>query len=77
LRSIEALRLYASAHNGDLPENIEDIKEVPVPWDPWTNKPISYRLEGDSAVISVKYLVWQDGEFSKWATKEYRVKIAK
>jgi hypothetical protein len=77
LRSIEALRLYASAHDGGLPANLEDIKEVPVAWDPWTNKPISYRLEGDTAVISVKSPSWQDGEFSKWATKEYRVKIAK
>ena len=77
LRTIEALRLYASNHEGKLPKNMEDIKEVPVPLDPWTNKAISYRLDGDIAVISVKYPPWKQAELPKWATREYHIKIAK
>jgi hypothetical protein len=72
LRGIEALRLYASNHDGKLPTSLEEIKEVPVPIDPWTNKAISYHLVGETAVISIKRPI-PTGE---WTT-EYRIKIAK
>ncbi|MGA2799561.1 MAG: hypothetical protein ABSE63_18415, partial [Thermoguttaceae bacterium] len=34
LRIFEAIRLYAAAHKGQLPEKLSDITEVPVPNDP-------------------------------------------
>lgn len=52
LRCVEALRLYAAAHDGKLPAALEDVKEVPVPIDPVTGKPFEYRLEGEKAVLS-------------------------
>jgi len=50
LRLIEALRLYAAAHDGRLPETLAAL-EVPVPIDPFTGKPFEYRREGDRAII--------------------------
>lgn len=51
LRLIEALRLYAAAHEGRLPETLGDITAVPIPIDPITGKPFEYRREGDRAFI--------------------------
>ena len=51
LRTIEALRMYAAAHDGRGPKRLEDITEVPVPSDPLTGKPFIYRADGDTAVL--------------------------
>jgi len=51
LRTIEALRMYAAAHDGRGPKRLEDITEVPVPSDPLTGKPLIYRADGDTAVL--------------------------
>jgi hypothetical protein len=48
LRHVEALRLYAAAHDGKLPEKLTDIA-VPLPVDPFTGKPFRYKLEGTTA----------------------------
>lgn len=52
LRCVEALRLYAAAHEGKLPAALADVKEVPVPADPMTGKPFDYKADGDSATIT-------------------------
>jgi hypothetical protein len=52
LRCIEAIRLYAAGHDGQLPASLTDIKEVPLPVCPVTGKPFEYRLEGESAFLS-------------------------
>ncbi|MFI5454753.1 MAG: hypothetical protein ACHRXM_04820 [Isosphaerales bacterium] len=52
LRVIEALRMYAAAHHGSLPESLNQITEVPVPDDPATGKPFEYRCTGNSAILS-------------------------
>jgi hypothetical protein len=69
LRTIEAIRLYAYLHGGKLPGSLDDIKEVPIPPNPMTGKPFSYRLDGDTAVLLT------DGDLEK--NFEYRIKIAK
>lgn len=51
LRLVEALRLYAAAHDGRLPAALDQISEVPVPLDPATGRPFEYRLDGDKAVL--------------------------
>ncbi|MFO0844262.1 MAG: hypothetical protein U0797_18010 [Gemmataceae bacterium] len=48
LRCVEALRLYAAAHDGKLPARLSDCG-VPLPADPFTNKPFRYETDGDSA----------------------------
>jgi len=51
LRVIEAIRLYAAAHDGALPEALEQITEVSVPNDPATGKPFIYRRAGSAALL--------------------------
>ena len=60
LRCVEAIRLYAAAHDGKLPEKLEQVTEVPIPLDPWTGKPFLYRLAGGKAVLTSSALA---GEF--------------
>ncbi len=56
LRTIEALRMYAAAHDGRGPKQLEDITEVPVPSDPATGKPFIYRADGDTAILEAPLL---------------------
>lgn len=52
LRCLEALRLFASAHDGRLPETLNDIREVPIPHDPVTGKAFEYHRDGDKAMLT-------------------------
>ncbi len=52
LRCVEAVRLYAAAHDGKLPPSLDEIKDVPVPTDPVDGKPFGYRVVGDRAFLS-------------------------
>jgi len=52
IQAIEAIRLYASGHDGKLPPNLEAISEAPVPMDPATGKPFGYRLDDDKASLT-------------------------
>jgi hypothetical protein len=51
LRCVEAIRLYAAAHDGRLPERLSDITEVPLPIDPLTGKEFEYRTSGAQATL--------------------------
>ena len=51
LRIIEALRMYAAAHDGQLPNKLSDVSEAPVPSDPGTGGPFEYSHEGDTATL--------------------------
>ena len=51
LQCIEAMRLYAGAHNGKFPNVLTDITQVPVPNDPVTKKPFVYRRTGSEGVL--------------------------
>jgi hypothetical protein len=53
LRTIEAIRIYAAAHDGELPASLDEIQEVPVPINPMTGQAFPYRLEGCRAVLEV------------------------
>ncbi len=48
LRHVEALRLYAAAHDGRVPDQLADVG-VPLPDDPFTGKPFAYSVEGQTA----------------------------
>ena len=52
LRTIEALRMHAAAHGGELPEKIDQVKIVPAPNDPGTGKPFEYRRDGQTTTIT-------------------------
>jgi hypothetical protein len=48
LRHVEALRMYAAAHNGNLPAKLSEVP-VPLPDDPFTGKPFRYEVTGNTA----------------------------
>lgn len=48
MRCVEALRLYAAAHEGRLPDKLCDCP-VPLPDDPFTGKPFRYKVEAATA----------------------------
>jgi hypothetical protein len=50
LRVLEAARLYAAEHGGNLPRSVSDFS-VPLPADPISGKPFIYAVEGKSAHI--------------------------
>ena len=50
-RCVEALRMFAAAHDGKLPEKLAEIKDAPIPGDPVIGKPFEYRLEDGHALL--------------------------
>jgi hypothetical protein len=52
LRVLEALRLYAAAHDGRFPDHLTQVTEVPVPNDPGVDKPFEFHREGQTAVLT-------------------------
>ncbi len=64
LRIAEALRLHASTNGGTLPKTLADVTLVPIPNDPGTGQPFTYRLENDTAELQcpqIQYVTttWQ------------------
>jgi hypothetical protein len=66
LRCVEAIRLYAAAHDGKLPASLKDIDEVPVPLDPMTGNSFEYALIPGGAALTAPtppgqspYLAWR------------------
>jgi hypothetical protein len=55
LRIFEALRIYAAAHDGRLPDRLDDVGEVPIPRNPFDDKPFNYRREGNRAVLTSEH----------------------
>ena len=51
LRAIEALRLHAAAHGGNLPGSWGDIQAVPIPLDPITGKDFVLQVTGNKAIL--------------------------
>jgi hypothetical protein len=50
LAHVEALRLYAADHDGNLPAKLDDVK-LPLPVDPFTGKAFVYEVSGGTAII--------------------------
>jgi hypothetical protein len=72
LRTIEALRLYAHAHQRKLPESLDKINDVPIPTDPVTGQPFRYRLNDETAVLETA-----PGFNSKWNGRRYVIRMRK
>ena len=52
LTAVEAIRSYAAANNGELPAQLSDIKDTPVPPNPATGEPFEYRVDNGTATLS-------------------------
>jgi hypothetical protein len=48
LQHVEALRLYAAEHGGNLPKSLAEMS-LPLPDDPFTGKPFRYEVSGGTA----------------------------
>lgn len=53
LATIEAIRIHAAHNDGHLPASLADITVVPVPPDPFTGKPLPYRVIDNRAELIV------------------------
>ena len=76
MQCIEAIRLYAVAHEGKLPDSLEAITDAPVPLDPATGKPFLYQVNGDSATLSAPRAARRTAGFRQYAIR-YELKLAK
>lgn len=74
LRTIEALRLYAAVHDGELPEQLADIHEAPAPHDPVTGEAFQYHLDGEQAVLEAPA---PEGMSKEYFGARYVITIAK
>ncbi len=70
LEILEALRMYAAAHDGRLPESLKDITEVPIPIDPMRAEPFLYERKGDTAVLDAPS---RDDTY----TKRYQIELVR
>lgn len=52
LRVVEALRLYAARHDGQWPDRLDQIREIPIPLDPVNGMPFEYRRDGATATLT-------------------------
>lgn len=48
---VEAVRAYAAAHDGQLPQALDMMSDTPAPLDPTTGKPFVYRVNGKTATL--------------------------
>lgn len=52
LRIFEAMRLYAATHDGQWPERVSGITDVPIPVNPVDGKPFVYQRDGNKAILT-------------------------
>jgi hypothetical protein len=52
LRVVEALRLYAAEHHGQLPKQLADITQVPIPNNVITGKPFDYEFRDGHGLLT-------------------------
>jgi hypothetical protein len=67
LTTVEAIRSYAAANNGELPAQLSDITETPVPLNPATGEPFEYRVDNGTATLS-------DSKSEGWLTYTIRIR---
>ncbi|MBC8352635.1 MAG: hypothetical protein H8E66_11635 [Planctomycetes bacterium] len=51
VQTIEAIRLYAASHDGELPKSLDEIESVVVPSNSVYLKQLEYRVDGKQAVL--------------------------
>jgi len=51
LQTVEAIRMYGAAHDGKLPQSLDELP-VPAPVDPFTGKPFDYEGLGSRAILN-------------------------
>ncbi len=72
LRTIEAMRMHAAAHDGQLPKTLDAIEGVPLPINPYTGQPAEYELDADTKTATLTLPSPRDD-----TTLVYKLRIAK
>jgi len=76
LQCIEAIRLYAAAHDGTLPPNLEAMEEAPAPLDPATGKPFVY-TRGDAKSATLEAPLIPHGPYHPSYMLRYQLKVVR
>lgn len=53
LMTLEALRMHAATHSGELPKSLDELDPVPAMPDPYTGKPLDYKIETEAGMKTV------------------------
>jgi hypothetical protein len=72
LRVIEALRMHAARNDSRWPDALDDVRCVPMPLNPATDKPFLYHRDGETAVLELP-----DTEGFPGYSRRYEITIAK
>lgn len=75
LMTLEALRMHAATHHGELPESLDALSPVPAMADPYTGKPLAYKVETNGDVTTV--VLTAAGPLNFKALQELRVQFVK
>ena len=75
LQCIEAIRLYAAAHAGKLPDSLDELSDAPAPVDPASGKPFFYSRHGDEATLSAPQL--PGGPNNRFNVINYHLRLAR
>jgi hypothetical protein len=74
LRCVEAIRLYAATHDGQLPARLSDIKDATLPVDPLVGKPFEYQVVEKTAVLKGAIPPEEKDRKAEWITYEVTIK---
>jgi len=74
LRIVEAIRLYAAAHDGKLPNSLAEIKDVTIPVDPLTGKAFEYEIIENTAVLKGAIPPEEKTRPGEWLTYEVTIR---
>jgi hypothetical protein len=58
LQTVEALRDYAARHDGQPPDRLDQITDLPAPLDPVTGKPFDYAARGQTVILQALTPWW-------------------
>jgi hypothetical protein len=72
LQTIEAIRIYAAAHDGQLPKTLADLRSAPAPIDPVTGQPFAYQVDGKTAIVDIRA---PSGRSAKRHGRRYEITI--
>jgi hypothetical protein len=79
MRIIEAARHYLATHDGKLPASLDDITDVPVPFDPLTDRPFEWSVNSKTATLRAPAppadVVEPGTERAQRAMLEYRLTV--
>lgn len=79
LRIIEAVRHHLATHEGKLPEKLDEVTDVPIPYDALTDQPFIWQVNGKTATLKAPPLpadvVEPGSTIDKSSVVQYRLRV--